>query len=292
MSRRTKINTITRTCYGAYLQTLQLLDLPYTEILHTTLNEKFNINNGVIVPAGETPFLQYVGIGNGGHSMVIGANNVAVPQPVQHLPTDAALYNQLPFVLRLPSNDLTLAEQAGYRLRTLVSYGGISYVAYYLKTLNLLNTEGGITSNVPSMMYNTVSSGTVTATSFTPSAANLNPTPPSTSTTGVVSTTGDYIAATAKVPFVMTTFDITEFLNVANIIYGDPSYAIISEIALCSGLDYSTTATFNGVSQTYTDAIAVQVMTFISSFYAAQFTNSGINLLMDVGAVEPLFALS
>ncbi len=285
------MENVVRTVYGAFLQTTQLLNLPFEQIAHTTLNEKFNIDNNFVLPAGDMPFLQYVGIGNGGHQMVIGANNIAVPQPIQHSPTDAALYNQLPFVLRLPSNDLTPAQMAGYRLRTLVTYGGVQYIAYYLKVLNLANTAAGITSDVPSMLYNTVSNGSVTSTGFVPSASNLNPTPPSINTSGVVSTTGDYVAATAKVPFTMSLFDISEFLNVANIIYGDPSYAIISEIALCSGIDSAVTGTFNGISQNYTEAMVVQVMTFISSFYAAQFTNSGINLLMDVGAVEPLFAL-
>jgi len=286
------MENIVRTVYGAYLQTTQLMQLPFTLLPHTTLNEKFNINSNATLASNQIPFLQYFGIGNGGHQMVLGANNVSVPEPIQHSPTDAALYNQLPFVLRAQNNDLTPAQMLNYRLRTTVSIAGVSYIAYYLKTLNLNTTSGTVSNTVAQLMYNTVQNGTVSSTPFVPSAANLNPTPPSTTTTGAVSTTGNYIAATAQVPITLTPFDINEFLNVANIIYGDPAYAIISEIALCSGIDQAGAGTILASNSSFADAIGVQVMTFINTFYAAQFMNSGINLLLDVGAVEPLFALA
>ncbi len=282
------METIVRSALGAYLQTCQLAQLPFTLFQYTTLNEKLNINVVTSLPANETPFLQYLAIGNGGHEMVVGANNITVPEPVQHQPTDAALYNQIPFVLRLPTNDLTTAQQTNYRLRANVVYGGVTYVAYYLKTLDLTTTTGGLTNQTPSMLYNTVSNGTTTSTAYTYTAANLNPTPP----TGSGSTTGNYISATAKLPINFTTFDINELLNVANIIYGSQDYAIISELALCSGLDGAVSGTFNGVLQNYTEAMAVQVMTFMNTFYPAVFTTNGINLLVDVGAVEPLFSLT
>jgi hypothetical protein len=286
------MENIVRTVYGAYLQTIQLMDLPFALMNHTTLNEKFNINNNAVLPQGEVPFLNYVAIGNGGHQMVMGANNIAVPEPIQHSPTDAALYNQLPFVLRLPTNDLTATQRANYRLRANVSYNNQTYIAYYLKTLNVTNTAGTLTNNVPQVMYKTVQNGTVTSTPFVPSAANLNPTPPTTTTSGALSTTGNYIAASSQVPLSLETFDLQELQNVANIIYGDPSYAIISEIALISGLDQTVTGTFNGQSQSYTEVAAAQIMSFVNAFYAVQFMNSGINMLFDVGAVEPLFALA
>lgn len=283
---------IVRTVYGAYLQTVQLMDLNFSKMPHTTLNEKFGINQNATLPQGVIPTLNYAAIGNGGHQMVIGANNISVPQPLQHLPTDAALYNQLPFVLRLPTNDLTAAQQANYRLRKNVSYNGRTYIAYYLKSLNLSQTAASINTNVPQLMYKTVQNGTVTSTPFTPTTANLNPTPPTTTTSGAVSTTGNYVSASSQVPFVLDSFDLAEYSNVANIIYGDPAYAIISEIALCSGLDQPASGTFNGVAQNYTDAVAVQVMNFISTFYPVQFMQDNINILFDVGAVEPLFSLT
>lgn len=283
---------IVRTVYGAYLQTVQLMGLKFALTPHTSLNEKYGINDTATLPNGVTPTLNYVAIGNGGHQMVMGANNISVPQPVQHLPTDAALYNQLPFVLRLPSNDLTTAQQANYRLRKNVTYNGQAYIAYYLKTLNLTQVSASVNLNVPQLMFKTVQNGTVTSTPFAPTTANLNPTPPTTTTTGAVSTTGNYVSAASQVPFLLNSFDLAEFSNVANIIYGDPAYAIISEIALCSGIDIATSGTFNSLAQNYTDVAAAQVMNFISTFYPVQFMQDNINVLFDVGAVEPLFTVT
>lgn len=286
------MEAVVRSVYGAYLQTVQLMNLPFNLLAHTTLNEKFNILNSVAIPSNTTPSLQYFAIGNGGHKMVIGTGGITVPGPLQHNTTDAALYNQLPFVLRLPTNDLTPAQMANYRLRTTVIYNGVTYVAYYLKTINTNSSDGSLSINAPQILYNAVANGTVTTTPFVPSASNLNPTPPTTVTSGAVSTTGNYVSATAQIPISMSVFDVNEFLNVANIIYGDPSYAIISEIGLCSGLDYATSGIFNGTNQSYTDAIAVQIMSTIGTFYAVEFMNNGVNLVADVGAVEPLFALT
>ena len=74
----------------------------------------------------------------------------------------------------------------------------------------------------------------------------------------------------------------------ANIIYGDENYAIISEIALCSGVDRSVSVQ-NGSSQlSYTEAIAVQVSDFVSCFHPMSFLNTSFTLGLDIGAVEPL----
>lgn len=277
------MNSVIRSVYGAKLQTAQLLGLPLVIPAHSTLNEKFNINANMSVPDTTIPHLKYVGIGNGGHRMVAGANGISFPQPIQHLPRHAALYNQLPFVLRLPTNDLTPAQRAAYRLRTTLTIAGVTYIAYYLKVLDLSGA-------IPEMDYYTVANGVTTATSFSPNSSDLNPTPPDLNSTGVISTTGDYIAATSRVPFVMTASDLAEFSNVANVLYNDTNMAIISEIALCSGVDKDVIGSFNGVSASYTEAIGVQVMSFISAFYATQFSNTGINVAFDVGSVEALLA--
>jgi len=217
--------------------------------------------------------------------MIIGANNIAKPEPVIHTPRDAALYNQLPFILRLPSEDLTPSERANYRLRRLEQHDGVTYVAYYLKLLDLSETS-------PVLELRSVTDGVVTSTTFEHTAADLNPTPPSITPGGVITTSGDYVAATAKVPFTMTADEITEFLNVANIIYGDVNYAMISEIALCSGVDRVVTGDFNGVSSSYTDAIAVQITNFINSFFAVNFINTELSSVFDVGSLESLLVTS
>lgn len=276
---------IQRTIYGAQLQTSQLLGLPVNILPHSTLNEKFNINPAVALAPDEIPRLKYITIGNGGHKFVTGADGVGLPSVIQHSPRNAALYNHLPFILRPIASDLTAIERSKYRLRRLETHGGVDYVAYYLKEIDFTTTN-----NI--LELRTVVDGITTATEFTPTLSDLSPAVPAISPTGVISPTGDYIASTAKVPFILNTNDITELLNVANIIYGNENYAIISEIGLCSGVDKIVNGNFNGVTTSYTDAIAVQIVSFINSFFAAKFSNDGISVTFDVGSSEPLLLLS
>jgi hypothetical protein len=251
--------------------------------VNSTLNELFGINNG-IAPAS-TPTLGYFAIGNGGHKMTIGGNGIAKTDPIQHSGVDAALYNHIPFVLREIANDIISTEQVKYALRRQETHNGRQYIAYYLKRLPLAAV-------VPDMEYITVANGLQTISSFIPNSSNLNPTPPVLNSSGVNIVSGDYAAASAKINVVLSAADITELLNVATVMYGDPGMAIISEIALCSGVDkmVQSPAASNTMIN-FNDAVAVQVLSFISSFYALQFNNSGATLLLDLGASEPIFSL-
>lgn len=279
------METNIRTVYGAHLQTAQLLGKPFILMPNSTLNQKFNIHNNVAPDSSELPAMKYVGIGNGGHNMVVGANGIPRPEPIQHTPRHSGMYNQLPFVLRRIDNDLTPLQRVKYRLRRIETHDGEQYAAYYLKVLDMTNTS-------PQLELRTVLNGTTTSQEFTPELSDLSPVPPAINTGGVLTTTGDYIAATAKIPFIMSSDDIAEFIDVCNVIYGDDGYAIISEISLCSGIDKTLEGNFNGSMVSYTDAISVQILNHISAFYAAKFTTTGINVMFDVGSVEPLLALS
>lgn len=278
------MENIVRTVLGASLQTCQLLGKPVQIKPNSTLNQKHGIQESTVFADDDKISMMYVAIGNGGHRMVVGTGNISRPEPLQHSPRDCALYNQLPFVLRLPNQDLSVSQRAKYRLRKHVTHDGQTYVAYFLKVLDLSETE-------PQLELRTVADGVTTSTPYTPTLSDLNPTPPAITTGQVLTTTGDYIAATAKVPFIMTPDDIQELLNVCNIIYGDDNYAMISEIALCAGADRAVTGDFNGTSAGYTEAIGVQVMSFINSFFSAKFSNSGVAVNLDVGSVENLLAL-
>lgn len=278
------MNAVSRTIYSSYLQTCSLLNLPFTLAPNTTLNELFGIENG-IAPAS-TPALGYFAIGNGGHKMTVGANGIAKTEPVQHKGTDAALFNHTPFVLREIANDLMPTERINYALRRQETHNGRQYIAYYLKRISTTNV-------VPDMEYIAVANGVQTITAFVPDSSNLNPTPQVLSNTGINVVSGDYVAASAKVNIVLTPAEVIELLNVATVLYNDPGMAIISEIALCSGVDKIVQSpTVGNATINFNDAIAVQVLSFISTFYALQFTNSGTTLLLDLGASEPIWNLA
>lgn len=279
------MDNLVRTVYGSYLQACQLLGLPFALAANSTLNEKFGVQAGVAPANGTLPECRYFAIGNGGHKLSV-TNGLYIPEPIQHETTDAALYNHLPFALRETTNDLTTAEQANYALRVMEVHNGLNYIAYYLKRIDFTNVA-------VSMQYKTVQSdGTVVTTPFQPDTSNLNPTPPALSPTGVNVVAGDYVMASAPVPITLSATDVTELLNVANIIYGDPNAAIVSEIALVSGLDKviavggSGSPTFN-----FNEVIAAQIDTFMNTFYALNFSQNGVENIVDCGAVEPLYKL-
>lgn len=278
-------NTV-RTIFSAYLQTCMLLGRPVTILPGSTLNEKLGIQSDVMIAADQVPKMRYAAIGNGGHKMVMGANGISRPEPIQHRSTDAALYNQLPFILRTANNDLSPVEREKYGLRRLEEHGGISYIAYYLKRLDYLNVNA-------QMEYKTVNEGVTTTTPFVPNNSNINPVPPDLANTGVNVTTGDYVSATAKVPFTLDVDEVDEIINVSNIIYNDSGYAIISEIALCSGVDkIVTTSQGTGVGFNINEVIGTQVVSFINGFFAMNFSNAGLSVTFDLGATEPNWMLT
>ena len=276
---------LTRTCYGAFVQACQLMDLPFVLVPNTTLNEKFGVQSGA-APAPETlPAMQYYCIGNGGHANQTGADGFPYTTPLQHLSTDAALFKHLPFVMRPVGQDLDPNTMQNYALRTPVTApDGSQYIAYYLKRLSL----GGIE---PAMSLNSTANGVTSTQPFVPTSANLNPTPPPVSSQGVVTTNGSYITSSAIVSIPFDANDVAELVNCCQILFGNELYAVISEIGLCTGQDKIVNVAASGLQQalSYNEAIAVQIATHITAYYSVGSSNEGIDIDVQVGATEPLY---
>lgn len=276
------MRTITRTIYGARLQSLQYYGLPYTHVDHTTLNEKFDIFPDQRPEPGEMPRNRYFCIGNRGHRLAVGADGLPLTDELQHQPHDGSLYNHLPFLLRRANEDLSPSDRAKYCLRKAVTYNGVNYIAYYGKRLDL-------TDITPQMLNNVVNSGITTTTPFIPSSSNLNPTVPSIPPTGSVVTSGNYQSVSTIINLDLNAQDIAELLEVAAIIYGDERNAIISEIGLVAGVDKILTAP-GGIN--YNEVVEAQITTYITDYHALRYSNNGLKLTLDVGAVEPLLVVS
>lgn len=276
------MEVVTRTVYGSRLQTMLQCKLPFSTDQYTTLNEKFSVNAGILPSTGLYPAAQYYCIGNGGHTLAQGTGGVALTQVNQHLPTDAALFRHLPFALRATNNDLSNSDQQKYGLRVQETHGGNPYYAYYLKRIP-------VDSAVVSTAIQTVNGNTVSSSGFVPSAANLAPTPPALDTNNVNLLSGQYANVSATLPLVLTASEITEVLNAVTIMYGDPAYAIISEIGLTSGVDYPIVLPN---SNSMNEVISAQIVAFIATMHVLQFTSTGINGSFDVGTNEPLLILN
>jgi len=275
------MNVLTTTLWSTFLQTCAHLKTPFKIFDHTTLNEKQQINASAQLLAGEMPSLKYYAIGNGGHRYVAGKNGFPLISPIQHLADHAALYNQLPFVLRAMDNDLSADERNAYAMRSIFPWEGRNYYAYWLKRLDLSGVVPGLKSTI-------VEDGVSNTTEYIPTTACLNPVAPDISNTTAVTTSGEYLSSSAILSIPFTERDVTELLNVAKILYNDEQYAVISEFAFVTGVDRVLSIPITGGSINYLEAIAAQVATFVSAYYQMVFNTKGFDFRMEVGAVEPL----
>lgn len=270
-----------RSIQGAYLQTANLLGIDPVIKPNSTLNQKYSIFQDEIYLPNQQPSIKYITIGNGGHRASVGADGIPLINPVPHSPRHTALYAHMPLVVREPSDDLSASERLKYRLRTTKTFNGISYVCYYAKVLDL----SGV---VPGMELRNNTDGVITSSVFSPSIADMNPTKPNIPPNGNITSTGNYLAAAARVTFTLTKSEIDEVLHGANIMYGGDQYAFISEIGLCSGVDRTLLGNFNGVATSYTEAVGVTIVNFINTAIPAFTINSSIEQVIDIGATEPL----
>jgi hypothetical protein len=281
-----------RTVYGALLETAQYQKTPLVYMDNMTLNEKFDFLKGTYPNPNEYPAVRYFGIGVGGHTASIGANGMTKLEIYQHSPTDAACFSKsdgttchVPFVMRELTDDLGPDARANYGGRVIQQHNGVNYVCYMVKRL----PTAGI---APQLVYKTVSpDGDVTATPWAPTADNLNPKPRPFTTNGVNIVSGDYISATSVNTIKFTRAEITELENVGKILFGDPDYMIISEIALIAAVDRTVQVSgAGGASFMFNEVAGAFITNFLGCAYPITSINEELGISVDVGVNEPLFA--
>jgi len=275
------METVVRTIYSSLLSTAKLLNRPLTILPNSTLNQKFNLHVNELPAINEYPVLGYIGIGNKGASYEVTSDSYVLTNPVPHLPRDASLYNFIPFVVRPINDDLSATERMRYRLRVPVTVGTTTYVAYYLRTLN-------ISDLIPSVELRNVNGETITTSAFTPTLSDLSPTPPVISNNNLNTPSGDYLASTARVTFTLNQSDVNNIMDACALLYGDPRYAVINEIALCTGVDKVLQGTFGATISNYTDTIATQVAAFIYQYHALTVNTTKVEIEFDIGGSEAL----
>lgn len=279
-------NNVTRTVYGAAVQSSLLLGLPFSFPEFSTLNQHLNIEKDTLPAVADRPSLACYVWGNRGHSMIVGVQGIPLNEVVQHRATDAGLYGQLPFVLREINQDLTATERAKYVLRRQEDRDGKMYFAYYGRRLNKANLTVG-------MYYTQVQDGVGVVTNFTPKQSNLTPTPQQLSNTATNLLNADYVSSRARLNLKLDEWEVAEMLNVAKVIYDDERYAIISEIGMCTSVDKNINAVGgNGGTFVFAETIGVQIAAHIAVYNPLLQTNTGVQIEMDIGVNEPLYALS
>lgn len=272
---------INRTIYGSALQTSLLFNIPLVIPENTTLNKKFGILENFNLAEGELPKVQYFCIGNRGHKVVSGADDIPYTMPIQHKASDAALYGHLPFVLRELDNDLSIGEREKYALRKIETVEGVDYYAYYLKRIDMSE----VTQKLENLVIN---NGTSTYSDFIPTESVLSPEPTELPNDTVITGDGVYLNVSALIDVFFSEQDVNEFVNVSEIMLGSADKAIISEIGLCSGVDSVTSGGSPTGPINYREAVAVQIASFITGYYSLGYSNQGFELQIEAGATEPL----
>lgn len=277
------MRTVTRTIYGAAMQTALFANLPYNPPSNTTLNERFEVADNEELGDDERPYVGYYVIGNGGHQYVTGANGIPRTLPQKHQATDASCYKPIPFVMRELDNDLSATDRKNYALRALEVHDGVEYATYYAKRLDLDNVE-------VNMQRVKIEDGEMSEEPFEPDNDNLNPEPYDAEKTELVESSGEFVAGFALVTISFTPFDAEELRHVAKVLYGDENYAIISEIGFVSGVDRELTVRGDGGSTfDFKEVIGAQIVSFVSTNYQLNLQNQGFDFSSNIGIAEPLY---
>lgn len=301
---------ITRTVYGSEIQTIRALGLKHTFKEFTTLNQAISepsINKNLPVPLtlgmeiaaeynfetdSNSIFTQYLVVGNGGHQNINDPND-AVPYsiPVPHKATDSGLFNLMPFVMRPVTNDLTAAQRRNYGLRRTELIDGVVYAAYYARKIQFPRTT-------PDVNITTVVDGEEVVEEFIPTINNLRPQHYTQET--------DYDGAYASVSsFVQIIWDeqaIQDIKDACRLKFGNERMAIISELAICSGIEKPVLQRYpsaigsaqvpqNVAANTYFEAVGCQVNVHITTYVPLAYADQEYTLSLDLGATEPLFGV-
>jgi len=214
-----------RTIYGLELQSSVLSGVPHTVSPNTTLNEKHG--HLVAEPVGtDTNYaIKYYAIGKGGSSNTAGAGGYTLSE---HSILDAALFDQIPFVVVPVTNDIPSSRHADYRFRIRANVGTIPHYHYYMKAIKSADMH------VNTFVINNTTKGSARISLIpTSNASRLNPTPGGNSYTY---SSSRYITRSIKLNFTLTPGEMTEITAAQELLHPGASFQI-TEIGVCGGLD-------------------------------------------------------
>lgn len=276
---------VTRTLWFSALQSAMVRGAAYKWLKYTTLNEKFNTLAQQYPGSGVYPKLGYIALGRGGLGMATGADGSTYPKILQHKSNDGALFNHMPFSLRLLDNDLPAQYRARYALRQQVEYNGTPYWAYWIKRVDFSQADTDL------FLKQTLDDGTSTVSDVVPDESTLNPTPTDLTESGTNLLAGYSVLASTIIGLPLDSFDINEIRNASQIITQQSGRAIVSELALCTGADTVIQAQSQTGTFPFTEAIGVQVATFVQAMYPLDYINESLTDNLELGISEPLFQL-
>ena len=282
-----KLTTVTLSAMRVQNALFMNIDHEYPK--NSTFNEHMSINADRLPEATERSYLKYIGLGNAGHKPGNGPNGISIPKPVRHRATDAGPFAAVPWVLRPVENDLSDDVRDNYAFRRMETHGNRNYWAYYLKRIDnrALRTRD----------YKiTVDDDKQTTIAFNYSEQDLRPSPPELPSHDynvddkVAMPDGEYVLSNVDLDVRMDEFDAQEYQNVARVLYGDPDFAIISELMLMTGVDAMAEGeAVDGSPFQYNEAIGVQIAYHMTCFNNIAITNDRLTYKFKIGQSVPFF---
>lgn len=271
-----------RTTWGAVAQTAAIAKVPVDYLAGTTLNEKFGVfQNESINSATDYQELSYFGIGRGSTYMKVLSDSSSQSENYLHEPFDAALFYQLPFVLRTIDNDIPAEKRVKYAMRCIVEKDGIKYVAYYLKALD--KSSSSITTKTVVPATDTESE---TSTDLISDPRYLNPVPTK-ADAGNVRTDGAYIRVSLLLQSKLDAWDISEILNAKQILTGNNQLEI-TEVGLFVGIPKSVSSSITNEAVVYTESLRTQLsMVSPHRILLNQFEGRELVINHDLGVDDP-----
>ena len=303
MSRR----SITRLASGSYFQLAKAVGSPIIPPANSTLVEILNNSDAVpfqpAIPTASMEFtedynyqtdsvnskLQYFAIGSGSHYNVTNATNGRPKWGNKpHNARRTGPFEIIPFVIRDLDDDLTPEQRLSYRGRKVIEIGGRYRAAYFLRHLDLsslpisqtiVKKENGVEVEVP---YKP------TVNDMVSKDADING-----------DNDGTYIRTTIPVELTFSDVEAQWLREVAELWYGDADDAIISEIALCSGVDKPITKRYppatssqtpQAINSSLKEAVGVQLNVIEALNVDLTFTNGSLIEKIYIGTEDPLYS--
>lgn len=281
------MKAITGIIYAGGIQTAQFFKLDYVPLPNTTLNERFGISAGVSLNSKEYPYANFWCVGVGGHRLTAAANGMPKISPIKHNPSDSGLYQPMPFVLRLESNDLSSSERNKYYLRRKEVRNGQNYYAYYGQKLD-------VSATTIEYFKVTVQNGVTTTLPFIPTADDLEPTAPIITSDQLTPTLadGNYVMVRATTDIIFTEQDVAEYQNAVNIILGDPELAVISEIGIYAAVIRQVSVPGDGGTITFNESCVSTLTQIVSTYENLNFADGAFTIKVDAGITRALLTYS
>lgn len=287
-----------KTLFHSLTEIHRSMGVNYTPNANTTYNQRMTaLDNYVgggshpspaIQNGPKYPQIKYLAIGRGAHRVVAGDQTGSLIDIAKHRCSDASPFEPIPWIIRPVGSDLTPGEQANYRLRVVLDLGQAGVCAcYFLKVIDL----GAIN---PTVDVITVQDGEITNSTPFDFVAQENamqdPVAPTQSNIETNLINGQHIKVSGSVSIALTEQDINEIIEAVEAIYGDISYATISEFGVVQGIDQTVTLPIDGVSgptTEYVEALQAQITTHIGVTIPLQGRPTSINNTYALSDVIP-----